>query len=253
MRVKSEDYVKLFRMDYIQLNPFDREPLYRQLKNAIKKAIFSNRLKHQEELPSENTLVTLFDISSTVVKAAYEALESEGLIERVRGKGTFVHHPRSMVIQLPFVKASIHNLQFDISNLTALNLDQDSPIWAYFPKANSVTKIRRLIKMNNVLTTYQEVFLPNQTRETLNDVILSKASIKDVILGSVTNAKEGKWINQHGMKKSTHIESGFLNIPLGSPLHKIVSSVFDEQNRLVALVFTFIRGELVSFKYERKL
>ncbi len=59
-------------MEYIQLNPFDTEPLYRQLKNAIKKAILSQRLKHQEELPSENTLVNLFDISSTVVKAAYD-------------------------------------------------------------------------------------------------------------------------------------------------------------------------------------
>ncbi len=195
----------------------------------------------------------MFDISSTVVKTAYEALESEGLIQRIRGKGTFVHHPRSMIIQLPFVKASIHNLSFDISNVTALNLDKDSPIWGYFPKANAVTKIRRLIKMNHVLTTYQEVFLPDQDRDTLNDVVLSKTSLKDVILGSVKNAKEGYWKNQHGMKKSTHIESGFLNIPLGSPLHKIVSSVFDEENRLVALVFTFIRGELVSFRYDRKL
>ena len=70
-------------MEYIQLNPFDTEPLYRQLKNAIKKAILSQRLKHQEELPSENTLVSLFDISSTVVKAAYEGLEAEGFISLV--------------------------------------------------------------------------------------------------------------------------------------------------------------------------
>jgi GntR family transcriptional regulator len=240
-------------MEYIHLNPFDREPLYRQLKDAIKKAILSKRLKHQEELPSENTLVSLFDISSTVVKSAYELLENEGLIERIRGKGTFVSHPETIVIQLPFVMASISHMRFDVSNITAVSLEKTSPIWSYFPNAETITKIRRLIKMNDVLTTYQEVFLPNQGRETLHDVVVFKKSLKDVIIGSVTNPKEGKWVNQHGMKKSTHIESSFLNIPLGAPLHKILSSVYDEKNQLIALVFTFIRGELISFKYDRKL
>lgn len=239
-------------MEYIQLNPFDTEPLYRQLKNAIKKAILTHRLKDQEELPSENTLVSLFDISSTVVKAAYEGLEAEGLIYRIRGKGTFVHHPLTLTINLPFLYASNQHIDFDVSNLSALILEKESPIWDYFPQAKSIAKIRRVINMNGMLTTYQEVFLPNQSRDALNDVILSKKRIKELIISTALDAKKGEWINRHGMKKATHIEASFLNIPLGAPLHKIASSVID-QGRLIGLVFTFIRGDVVTLRYDRKL
>lgn len=239
-------------MEYIQLNPFDTEPLYRQLKNSIKKAILSRRLKHLEELPSENTLVTLFDISSTVVKSAYESLETDGLIQRIRGKGTFVNHPQSIVINLPFVYESNNNIDFDVTTMSALTLDSSSPIWEYFPQAKSITKIRRLITMDKILTTYQEVFLPNQSRETLNDLVLAKKRIKEVILSTAIDAQKGKWVNQHGMKKASHIEANFLSIPKGAPLHKILSTIY-ESNKLIGLVFTFIRGDIVSFRYDRKI
>jgi DNA-binding GntR family transcriptional regulator len=239
-------------MEYIQLNPFDTEPLYRQLKNAIKKAILTNELSHDESLPSENTLISLYDISSTVVKAAYDALEQEGLIKRIRGKGTFVHFPKVMTINLPFVYASNQNIEFNATNTSALMLDKSSPIWDYFPTAKSIAKIRRLVKMNDKLTTYQEVYLPNQSRETLNDLLVSKKKLKEIIISNSEDAKKGKWINRHGMKKASYIEANFLKIPIGFPLIKIASTVYD-QNRLLALVFTFIRGDMVNFRYDRKL
>lgn len=239
-------------MEYIQLNGFDTEPLYRQLKNSIKKAILTHRLKDQEELPSENMIVSLFDVSSTVVKAAYQALEEEGLIKRIRGKGTFVNHPKVLIINLPFIYETNNNIEFEVTNIASTMLEKDSPIWEYFPKATSIAKIRRLIKMNQTLTTYQEVYLPDQSRDNLSDVVLSKKRLKEMILSTATDAKKGKWINKHGMKKATFVEANFLNIPLDSPLHKIASSVFD-QNTLIALVFTFIRGDLVSFRYDRKI
>jgi hypothetical protein len=106
--------------------------------------------------------------------------------------------------------------------------------------------------MNGMLTTYQEVFLPNQSRDALNDLMLSKKRIKELIISTALDAKKGEWINRHGMKKATHIEASFLNIPIGAPLHKIASSVID-QGRLIGLVFTFIRGDLVTLRYDRKI
>lgn len=246
------EYGKLTTMEYIQLNPFDTEPLYRQLKNSIKKAILNNRLRNHEELPSENTLVSLFDISSTVVKSAYDALEIEGLINRIRGKGTFVHHPKTMVINLPFVSTFNKHLDFEVIPVTATMLEADSPIWDYFPQAKSLTKIRRLVKTNRVLTTYQEVFLPNQSRDTLHDLIMDKKQLKEVILSTAMDAKTGKWINRHGMKKATYVEATFLNLSIGDPLHKIATSIYD-QTRLICLIFTFVRGDLVTFRYDKKI
>jgi hypothetical protein len=106
--------------------------------------------------------------------------------------------------------------------------------------------------MNKILTTYQEVFLPNQSRETLNDLMVAKKRLKEVIISTAMDAQKGKWINQHGMKKASHIEANFLNIPIGAPLHKLFSTIH-ESNKIIGLVFTFIRGDIVSFRYDRKL
>lgn len=239
-------------MDYIQLNPFDTEPLYRQLKNAIKKAILTDRLKHQDELPSENLLVSLFDISSTVVKAAYQALENENLIVRIRGKGTFVHQPKQIILNLPFYSSLNSQVSFRYVTLTANTLTKDAPIYEHFPHAKTLTKIRRVIYMNELLTTYQEIYLPDQSRETMHEYLQYEKTIKDIILKSTTHPKLGKWINKHGMKKATDIEAQFLQIPVGAPLHKIASSVLDYEQRLLGMVFTFLRGDIVSLRYEKR-
>jgi DNA-binding GntR family transcriptional regulator len=238
-------------MDYIQLNPFDTEPLYRQLKNAIKKAILTDRLKDKDELPSENLLVSLFDISSTVVKAAYQALENESLVIRIRGKGTFVNYPKQITINLPFYSNLNAQISFNFVNLTATNLEKDAPMWDQFPNAKSIAKVRRLIYMNQILTTYQEIYLPNQNRETMHAYMNRQKNMKDIILESSINPKQGKWVNKHGMKKATDVEAQFMAIPIGSPLHKIASAIYDNDH-LIGLVFTFIRGDIVSLRYDKR-
>lgn len=238
-------------MDYINLNPYDTEPLYRQLKNAIKKAILSNRLQHLDPLPSENMIVSLFDISSTVVKAAYESLEQEHLIQRIRGKGTFVHYPKRIIINLPFYSSLNEQVTFQFVTLTAHNIPSNSPVYEHFKPAKTVAKIRRLIYMNQILTTYQEIYLPNQPRETMDAYVRNQKSVKDIILDSCKQPKLGYWTNHHGMKKATDIEASFLDIPLGSPLHKIASTIHD-QDTLIGMVYTFIRGDIVSLRYDKR-
>ncbi len=65
-------------------------PIYEQIKNAIKEAIFSNELKEEEMLPSVRNLANELKISFLTVKKAYDELEKEGFIKTVQGKGSFV-------------------------------------------------------------------------------------------------------------------------------------------------------------------
>lgn len=65
-------------------------PLYEQITQAIKQAIFSNELKEEEMLPSVRGLANELKISFLTVKKAYDELEEEGFIKTVQGKGSFV-------------------------------------------------------------------------------------------------------------------------------------------------------------------
>ena len=65
-------------------------PIFEQIENAIKEAIFSNELKEEDMLPSVRNLANDLKISFLTVKRAYDELEQAGFIKTVQGKGSFV-------------------------------------------------------------------------------------------------------------------------------------------------------------------
>lgn len=69
-------------------------PYYYQLKQILSDAITSGELAPGAQLPGEHELCALYDVSRTVVRQALNELCYEGLVERHRGKGTFVARPK---------------------------------------------------------------------------------------------------------------------------------------------------------------
>ena len=65
-------------------------PIYEQIENPIKEAIFSNELKEEDILPSVRNLANDLKISFLTVKRAYDELEKAGFIKTVQGKGSYV-------------------------------------------------------------------------------------------------------------------------------------------------------------------
>ncbi len=70
-------------------------PLFKQIENEIKTAIFNNELNEQDLLPSVRSLASDLNISFLTVKRAYDNLEKEGFIKTIQGKGSFVA-PKNM-------------------------------------------------------------------------------------------------------------------------------------------------------------
>lgn len=64
--------------------------LYEQIKNQIISQIVSKKLLPGQPLPSIRTLAREIKVSIITVKKSYEILESEGYIETVPSKGSFV-------------------------------------------------------------------------------------------------------------------------------------------------------------------
>ena len=65
-------------------------PIYEQLVCQIKEQIFRGELKENEVLPSVRALSAELKISALTVKKAYDALEADGLIQTIHGKGSFI-------------------------------------------------------------------------------------------------------------------------------------------------------------------
>jgi DNA-binding transcriptional regulator YhcF (GntR family) len=68
------------------LNPQSGTPIYRQLIEQITRLIAGGQLAAGRELPSVRELAELHTVNPMTISKAYALLESEGLLERQRGK-----------------------------------------------------------------------------------------------------------------------------------------------------------------------
>jgi GntR family transcriptional regulator len=65
-------------------------PIYEQIKEQIKDAIFSGELKEDDLLPSMRGLARDLKISVITTTRAYTDLEQDGFVVNVQGKGCYV-------------------------------------------------------------------------------------------------------------------------------------------------------------------
>ena len=110
-------------------------PIFEQIKNAIKEAIFSNELKEEDMLPSVRNLANELKISFLTVKRAYDELEEEGYIKTVQGKGSFVA-PKNLELikeeKLREIQELIEKI-YDISKISNLTEDEIKYVCSVIP------------------------------------------------------------------------------------------------------------------------
>jgi len=72
------------------------QPLYLQIKDALKQRILDGDYVAHERLPSESELMKMFGVSRITVRQSLRDLHSDGLVFSVQGKGTFVSKPKAV-------------------------------------------------------------------------------------------------------------------------------------------------------------
>ena len=77
-------------MDYWKPDRESKIPIYKQLAEYIENGIADGTFPHDKPLPSERGLAKELGINRSTATAAYDELESNGLITRNRGSGTTV-------------------------------------------------------------------------------------------------------------------------------------------------------------------
>jgi GntR family histidine utilization transcriptional repressor len=85
------------------------ESRYLKVKRHIMDGIRNGQWKAGEQVPSENELVRLCQVSRMTARRALEELDSEGILVRVRGKGSFVAEEKhqSSLLEIKNIKTEI--------------------------------------------------------------------------------------------------------------------------------------------------
>jgi GntR family transcriptional regulator len=72
------------------IDPNSKTPLWLQIRNELFDCLYKEALRPGQLIPNEKTLVELFNVSIGTVRKAIGVLESEGILVRKQGLGTFV-------------------------------------------------------------------------------------------------------------------------------------------------------------------
>ncbi|BCZ46337.1 GntR family transcriptional regulator [Clostridium gelidum] len=74
----------------LKIDPRSSTPIYEQIEFGVKELILKGALKCGEKLPSVRELSSILTINPNTISKAYGELERDGIIETLRGKGTFI-------------------------------------------------------------------------------------------------------------------------------------------------------------------
>ena len=73
----------------LHLDYRDARPIYEQVRDGLRKLMVTGAIREGEKLPSVRALASTLAINPNTIQKAYEALETEGYVYSVPGKGSF--------------------------------------------------------------------------------------------------------------------------------------------------------------------
>jgi GntR family transcriptional regulator len=235
-------------------------PLYSRVASSLRTKILSGQYEPGDKLPSEEGLAEYYSVSRITIRESLAHLEREELINRHRGKGTFVSE------EIPKKKATIYTSLLDIVNTTQKSeikpleirtlkvgdTDIANDIKAFFSLSNEdlITRILRiLMKKGTPLHLYENYMLPelaaNITRE---DIIKQKAVIR--ILQEKTGLKIGRGEMYFETIPADPEVAGVLKCQVFDPFVRLQTYLYFPNGEPFEIVNYFMRAELFKLKSE---
>jgi DNA-binding GntR family transcriptional regulator len=118
-------------------------PAYKALARQLRDAVLQNRYAEGERLPTEEELAARHGLSRQTVRRAFQDLVAEGMVYRVRGRGTFVTPRDGQYLR-----------QFgSVEDLMGLSLDTELELTASLQRRVDVVAAGRLRAPSDLVAT----------------------------------------------------------------------------------------------------
>lgn len=223
-------------------------PLYHQLRQDLRERIAAGEWRPGDQVPTIRELCQLYGVSRITAIQALGALAQEGLLDRKRGKGTFVAEPKiehGPVRLLSFTEDIVRRRHVPGSRILELGRVRATKTVAarlqLAPDAG-VVMLRRLRLADGKPMGVQNAYLPDDLFPGLAEVsepIESLYRLLEVRYGVVpTKATESyEPIRVDGETAS------LLGVARGAPAFSVERVMRDQRNRLVEYTVSVMRGD----------
>lgn len=100
----------------IEIDPRSTMPIYEQIMQKLKELCIKGVLKPGDKLPSVREMASMIIANPNTVSKAYKELEREGVIETLRGRGTFVSETVKKTLdegKMKMIKEALRQIMID--------------------------------------------------------------------------------------------------------------------------------------------
>jgi DNA-binding GntR family transcriptional regulator len=227
-------------MEYIKIDKLLQVPLHSQLANSIRLAIKNGILQTNSKLPTEEELVVKFNLSRLVIRQAYKQLIDDGLIYRLKAKGSFVlpkeEHLNLLKILLPLTE------KISLSELSENIIELEHSIQPYNPKTMSQLSFAK----NSAFHVIKRLYY-GERRSMFYIEIIHPEEYCPIHTEINDNLDENKQIHRNIFAiKLDHEACKVFNVPEGSAGFKIVSTTSNSKNIVTEISTTYVQGYNVS-------
>ena len=233
------------------------KPIYLQLVSLIKNMISQKELRSGDLLPSEHELCDIFGISRTTVRLAMQTLAKEHLVERIKGKGTF--------ISSPMFSRTLNNLYSFSGEMQRLNIDSDSQVISFrkvdMPQefmehfsghsGKKLFRIKRIRSVNGTPLTIETVYIPTFICPGLNAELIKNTSLYFILnkLSDITPVKAKETYTASSISKE---EASLLKVPTSTSVFRVKRISYDLNIGVFEIAFIVVRGDKCSYEVELK-
>jgi GntR family transcriptional regulator len=229
------------------------EPLYRLIKKYLKERILAGDYAADQQLPSENQLMKIFDVSRVTVRQALHQLQKERLIVSRQGKGYFVARAKAVqdLARLQGLGEAIADTGFSahsaVLDMTETAADgRVAEALAVEPGA-TVVRLRRVRHINHQPVSYDVSYFPIEIGRRLKDFDLVR---NDVFV--LLEEKLGYPLGIADLKieadKADEALAHLLDMDAGTPVLRIERLTSDETGRPIDFEYLHGRGDAYQFR-----
>lgn len=230
-----------------------------QVKAHMLNYISQNNLKRNDQLPSEASIAKNLGVSRNTLREAYVTLESEGVIIRRHGIGTFVAQPPfiqdslnefspfAQIIQDVGYTPNFKTLSTDIIEASpeisdVLNLDE----------AAAVRYIQRIVLADQKPVIYVEDFVPADIDLQVSSWDSFEGNLVEVLTKTVHTPLHQIQSNIRAQSLPADL-SHYLELPEGAPILGVRSTIYTLDNQAITYSKLCFNSEIIELNIVRMI
>lgn len=230
-------------------------PKYTQLRQRILNDIATRRLRPGDLLPSEHQLCETFGVSRTVVRQALLELEHEGLVDRVKGKGTFVARrktPETLAHTLTGlyeeVAARGGHVHSEVRRQEVVPAEGEVARALELPEGEPVVLLERLRHVDGEPWSWTTTYLPLEIGRLVLDEDLRDQSLYELLGRHGIRAVRG--VRSAEAMSADENQGRLLSVGTGGALLVLRSVSFDADDRIMEYFVAYHRGDRSRFEFQ---